>query len=68
MKVENLESFLFDSSSGVFLINGEEPKNVTGLSFTYKNGEFGLEITESFTCMNTVNSKINFKGDDSCGT
>lgn len=61
MKVENLESFLFDSSSGVFLINGEEPKNVTGLSFTYKNGEFGLEITESFTCMNTVNSKINFK-------
>jgi hypothetical protein len=59
MYVKDLESFVFDSKSGTFAVNGNGIENVTGFSFSCKDGAFELEVTEAFSSSHLYNSKIN---------
>ena len=45
MKIEELKSVYLDVEKGVLKVNGQEIKNVTEFSMTFKDGEFGLSVT-----------------------
>lgn len=51
MKIEELKSVYLDVKKGVLEVNGQELKNVTEFSMTFKDGEFGLSVThdDNFT-------------------
>lgn len=51
MKIEELKSVYLDVEKGVLEVNGQELKNVTEFSMTFKDGEFGLSVThdDNFT-------------------
>lgn len=46
MEMEKLKKFFLDIDNGLLIINGEEIKNVTAFSLVFKEGEYGLEITQ----------------------
>ena len=45
MEIEELKSVYLDVKKGVLEVNGQELKNVTEFSMTFKDGEFGLSVT-----------------------
>lgn len=51
MEIEELKSVYLDVKKGVLKVNGQEIKNVTEFSMTFKDGEFGLSVThdDNFT-------------------
>ena len=51
MEIEELKTFYLDAKKGVLKVNGQEIKNVTEFSMTFKDGEFGLSVThdDNFT-------------------
>lgn len=51
MDIKELKSAYLDVEKGVLKVNGQEIKNVTELSITFKDGEFGLSVThdDNFT-------------------
>lgn len=47
--MEKLTTFYVDVEKGVMLVNGQEVKNVTAFSMSFKDGEYGLRITHDDT-------------------
>jgi hypothetical protein len=45
VEIEELKSVYLDVKKGVLEVNGQELKNVTEFSMTFKDGEFGLSVT-----------------------
>ena len=45
MDIEELKSVYLDVEKGVLEVNGQELKNVTEFSMTFKDGEFGLSVS-----------------------
>lgn len=57
MEHQKLKTFYLDVEKGVLLVNGRNMGRTTEFSLVFKDGEYGLKITENKTFLSKVDSK-----------
>lgn len=57
MECEKLKTVYLDVEKGVFLVNGKDMATTTAFSLVFKDGEYGLKITDNKTFLSKVESK-----------